>query len=55
MVPKGQKTHLGKFTKKWFGPYKVQFYLPNNIMLLVSLNKFDPNRVLVNVNKLKPC
>ncbi len=23
-------------------------------MLLITLNKFDPNHVLVNVNKLKP-
>jgi hypothetical protein len=21
--PKGNKSQLGKFTKKWFGPYKV--------------------------------
>jgi len=21
--PKGNKSHLGKFTRKWFGPYKV--------------------------------
>jgi hypothetical protein len=54
LVSKRQKTQLGKFTKKWFGPYKVQFYLPINIVLLVTLNKFDPNHVLVNVNKLKP-
>ncbi len=51
---KGQKTHLGKFTKKWFGPYKIQFYLLNNTMLLVTLDKFNSNLMLVNVNKLKP-
>jgi hypothetical protein len=28
--------------------------LPNNIVLLVTINKFDPNPVLVNINKLKP-
>ncbi len=22
--PKGNKSHLGKFTRKWFGPYKEQ-------------------------------
>jgi hypothetical protein len=43
---KEKKKHLGKYTKKWFGPYKVQFCLPNNIMLLVTLHKFDPNIVL---------
>ncbi len=52
--PKGQKTHIGKYTNKWFCPYKVQFCLPNNIMLLVTLDKFDPNPTLVNVNQLKP-
>ncbi len=53
--PKGKKTHLGKFTKKWFGQYIIQFCLPNNNMFLVTLNKFDPNLVFINVNKLKPC
>jgi len=28
--------------------------LPNNIMLLVTIEKFKTNLVLVNVNKLKP-
>jgi hypothetical protein len=28
--------------------------LPNNIIILVTINKFDPNLVLVNTNKLKP-
>ncbi len=28
--------------------------LPNNIMLLVTIEKFETNHVLVNVNKLKP-
>jgi hypothetical protein len=26
----------------------------SNIILLVTINKFDPNLVLVNINKLKP-
>jgi hypothetical protein len=52
--PKGNKSHLGKFTRKWFGPYKIQYVLPNNIVLLVTIEKFDANPVLVNVNKLKP-
>jgi len=52
--PKGNKSHLGKFTKKWFRPYKVQYVLPNNIVLLVTIEKFETNLVLVNVNKLKP-
>jgi hypothetical protein len=52
--PKGKKTHMGKFKKRRFGPFKVQYCLPNNIVLLVSVNNFEPNLVLVNVNKLKP-
>ncbi len=52
--PKGGKTHLGKFKKRWFGPFMVQYCLPNNIILFVSINKFELNLVLVNVNKLKP-
>jgi hypothetical protein len=53
LVPKRTKTHIGKFTNKWFGSYKIQFCIPNNTMFLVILDKFDPNHVLVNLNKLK--
>jgi len=28
--------------------------LVNNVVLLVILNKFEPNRMLANVNKFKP-
>jgi hypothetical protein len=28
-------------------------FLPNNIILLVTIDKFDPNPMLVNINKLK--
>jgi len=28
--------------------------LPNNIVLFFTINKFDPNLVLINMNKLKP-
>ncbi len=52
--PKGGKTHLGKLKKRWFDPFKVQHCLPNNIILLVSVNNFEPNPILVSVNKLKP-
>jgi len=34
--------------------YKVEYVLPNNTMLLVTIEKFEINFVLVNVNKLKP-
>jgi hypothetical protein len=52
--PKGNKSHLGKFIEKLFGPYRIQYVLPNNTMLLVTIEKFEANHVLVNVNKLKP-
>ncbi len=52
--PQGNKSHLRKFTRKWFGPYRVQYVLPNSIMLLATIEKFETNHVLVNVNKLKP-
>jgi hypothetical protein len=44
--------HLENFTEKWFGLYKIQFCLPNNIVRLIIVDKFDPNLILVNVNKL---
>ncbi len=52
--PKGNKSHLGKFIRKWFGPYRVQCVLPNNIVLLVIVENFETNLVMVNMNKLKP-
>jgi hypothetical protein len=52
--PKGNKSHLGKFTRKWFRSYILQYVLPNNIMLLVTIEKFETNAMLINVNKIKP-
>jgi len=52
--PKEKKhTHLGKFKKRWFGPFRVYYYLPDNIFF-VFVNNFEPNILLANVNKLKP-
>jgi hypothetical protein len=51
---KVNKSHIVKFTRKWFGPNKVQYVLPNNTMLLVTIKKFEANLVPVNANKLKP-
>jgi len=48
------KKHLGKFKKRCFGPFRVYYYLPNNIVLFVFVNNFKPNPILVNANKLKP-
>jgi hypothetical protein len=44
---------LQRTKKKWFGPYKIRYCLPNNIILLVNIDKFEPNPILVNINKLK--
>ena len=51
--PKGQNMKPGKLTYSWFGPYRVQYALPNNTVLLVALRHFDKNAVIVNSNKLK--
>jgi len=47
-------SHLRKFTRKWFRPYRIQYVLPNNVVLLVTIEKFETKLLLVNVNKLKP-
>jgi hypothetical protein len=31
----------------------VQYVLPNKMVLLVTLTNFEPNPMLVNINKLK--
>ncbi len=54
LFPMENKSHLRKLTKKWFGPYKIQYVLSNNIILLVTIEKFEINPMLVNVNKFKP-
>jgi hypothetical protein len=52
--PKGKKEHNEKFKKWWFGPYKMYYCLPKNIVLLVNIDKFERNPILLNINKLKP-
>jgi hypothetical protein len=39
---------------KWFGLYIIQYVLPNIILLLVIIEKFETNPLLVNMNKLNP-
>ena len=51
--PKGANVHAGKLRNKWFGPYRVQHLLPNNTVFLVTVDKFDLDSVIVNINKLK--
>ncbi len=31
----------------------MQYVLPNNMVLLVILTNFEPNLMLININKLK--
>jgi hypothetical protein len=52
--PKAHKEHTCMFKQNWFGPYKIKYCLLNNITLLVIIDKFDPNPILININKLKP-
>ncbi len=52
--PKASKEHTSKFKQHWFGPYRIQYCLSNNTTFLVIVHKFDPNPILVNINKLKP-
>jgi hypothetical protein len=47
------KAHSFKFLKWRFGPYRIQYYLPNNVILFMIIYKFDLNLVLININKLK--
>ena len=51
--PKGANVYARKLRNKWFGPYRVQYLLLNNTVLLVTVDKFDPDPVIVNINKLK--
>jgi aminopeptidase C len=51
--PKSNKSHLGKFTRKWFRSYILQYVLPNNIMLSVTIEKFETNPMLINKWNLK--
>jgi hypothetical protein len=52
--PKGQKEHVGKFKNRWFGPYRIQYCLPNNTALLVTVAHFELDPIIININKLKP-
>jgi hypothetical protein len=47
---KGEKEDVGKFKSQRFRPYRV---LPNNIALLVTVANFEPNPIIMNINKLK--
>jgi hypothetical protein len=51
--PKDRKEHTKKFKNWWFGPFKIQYCFPNNIVLFFNIDKFEPNPILVNINKFK--
>jgi hypothetical protein len=55
MVFQRKKTHMGKFKKRWFGPFNYNIAYPIILFFFFFLvNNFEPNPILVNVNKLKP-
>jgi hypothetical protein len=54
VVSKGKKNTTRKVLKIVVRPFKIQFVLFHNNVLLVILDKFDPNPILVIINKLKP-
>lgn len=54
MVFEGGHNTFPKFQRQWFGLYRIQYCFFNNTMLLMTIDKFDPNPILVNINKLKP-
>jgi hypothetical protein len=45
--PRVVSKHVPKFWKQWLGPYKIQYCLPNNTILLITIDKFDLNLVLL--------
>jgi hypothetical protein len=55
MVSKGyQSTFFLSFKNDGLDSIRSKKILPNNIVLLVIIDKFDHNPILVNINKLKP-
>lgn len=52
--PKSTNVNADKLHSKWFGPYRVPYVLSNNTILLISVQHFDHDLDVVNVNKLKP-
>jgi hypothetical protein len=51
--PKLLMLYTKKFKHHWFSPYKTQYYLLNNTTLSITIDVFDPNLVLININKVK--
>jgi hypothetical protein len=46
--------HPREFKQWWFNLHHAQYCLLNNMVLLVNIDHFEPNPMLVNANKVKP-
>jgi hypothetical protein len=44
--PKGENTHLGKSKRIWFGPFRVQYFLPSNTIILNYFKKLKPYKYI---------
>jgi hypothetical protein len=54
-IPKARKNTPREIQKQWFGSYKILVLFAScNTSLLLTMDKFDPNPILLNINKLKP-
>jgi hypothetical protein len=50
----GKKTTFRQIQEKMVWSIQGIILFTNNNVILVSINNFEPNPILVNVNKLKP-
>jgi hypothetical protein len=50
---KTKKKHIGKI-QDGLAFIGVNIAYPNNIVLLINVDKFDPNPILVKINKSRP-
>jgi hypothetical protein len=54
MVPQGSQITYKKIQAMMVCPLPCTIWFPINIVLLVNVDCFEPNNMLVNANKLKP-
>ncbi len=54
MVSQGRKDTRGQVQEKMVWSIQGKILLTNNNVLLVYVNNFEPNPILVNINKFKP-
>jgi hypothetical protein len=48
-----ENEHVGKFKNRWFGLCRVQNKISNNTIILVTIETFEANSIILNINKLK--